>query len=318
MNSFLPPLNGLVLLDKPKGISSNAALMMAKRQLQQEKAGHGGTLDNLASGLLPVFFGSWTKLSAYCLNNTKQYRAIIRLGQQTDSGDAEGHIIKKLPVPAFQQKDLDLLADSMIGKLEQIPPAFSAIKVGGVPSYKKAAQARHNQTQMQELPPRWIEIHQLRLRALDQQHIDVAITTSKGAYIRTIGEQIAQRLKTCGYLVALRRTAVGNLTIKQAVTLEQLQASGQGWIDVDILLPHLPILELNHHEQDKVIQGQDLSIHPNNITLKENTPLADCGTIVALSPEGEIVALGSYQPAAKDAETDSLGVFCPKRVLMHN
>ena len=321
MNGYLPPLNGLVLLDKPKGISSHATLMAAKRRLKQEKAGHGGTLDLLASGLLPVFFGSWTKLSSYCLNDTKQYRAIVRLGIQTDSGDAEGQVIKTLPVPQFDNKKLALLADAMIGKMEQTPPSFSAIKVNGVPNYKHAAQARRNKTQMRELPPRWVDIKKLHMQVLDARHIEISVTTSKGAYVRAFGEQIAERLKTCGHLVALRRVAVGGLKISEAVKIKDLKASGTGWIEIERLLPDAPCLNISHEEQDMLTKGRCIPITRENLVSKTEDNLASCATILALSPEGELVALGKaldhqqVQPV-KEVPQGALGWLQPTRVLV--
>jgi len=223
-------------------------------------------------------------------------------------------------VPPFENTDLTLLANAMIGKMEQTPPAFSAIKVEGTPSYKLAARARHTGTQMKELPPRWIEVRKLRLRALDARHIDLTITTSKGAYIRTIGEKIAKRLKTCGHLVALRRTAVGDLKIDEAVKLKDLTAGNKGWVEIERLLPDAPRLAISHREQDMLAQGRGIPILEDKLEIKAGVELADCATILALSPEGELIALGEHRPpdGGEEAQPGLLGLLQPKRVLVHS
>ncbi len=217
------PVHGVLLLDKPLGLSSNQALQTAKWLLRAEKAGHTGTLDPLASGVLPLCFGAATKFSQGHLDADKTYEATIRLGVTTTTGDAEGQVLAERPVPPITPEQLEAVRQRFLGRITQLPPMHSALKKDGKALYEYARQGVEV-----ERTPREIEIYELNMAlALDGQApaaIDIVVKCSKGTYIRTLGEDIGAALGCGGHLTALRRTATGGFDIAQCVTLQALEA----------------------------------------------------------------------------------------------
>jgi tRNA pseudouridine55 synthase len=211
------PVDGVLLLDKPTGLSSNAALQRAKRRYHAQKAGHTGTLDPLASGLLPLCFGEATKFAQQLLDARKRYTATLRFGATTTTGDAEGEILATRPV-AFDRTDLEAALAGFLGRIAQVPPAYSALKYQGRAYYEYARAG-------QEIPraSREVDVHSLRL--LDWQAPDaiVDVECSKGTYIRVLAEDIGSALHCGAHLAGLRRTATGGFDIADAVSLEALE-----------------------------------------------------------------------------------------------
>lgn len=216
------PVHGVLLLDKPLGLSSNQALQKAKWLLRAEKAGHTGTLDPLASGILPLCFGSATKFSQLQLDADKTYETHVRLGVQTSTADAEGEIIRQRPVTCTVGQVVEVL-DQFMGAIEQVPPMHSALKKDGKALYEYAREGITI-----ERAARSVVIHELELLHMDltsdQPHLHLRVVCSKGTYIRTLGEDIGEALGCGGHLASLRRIATGALAVEQAVTLEQLEA----------------------------------------------------------------------------------------------
>ena len=216
------PVHGVLLLDKPLGLSSNDALQKAKWLLRAEKAGHTGTLDPLATGVLPLCFGAATKFSQLHLDADKTYETTVRLGVKTSTADAEGEVIAQRPVTCSVGQVVEVL-DRFMGPITQVPPMHSALKKDGKALYE---YARAGQTVERE--PRHVVIHDLEL--LDMQldgeapFLRLRVTCSKGTYIRTLGEDIAEALGCGGHLSALRRVATGPFTQSDCVTLEELTA----------------------------------------------------------------------------------------------
>jgi len=214
-------LDGVLLLDKPEGLSSNHALQRAKRALDARKAGHTGTLDPFATGLLVCCLGRATKISSYMLNADKGYIATLRLGEETDSGDLTGNIVSQAP-SGFQgvtQAELENVLPQFRGEIEQIPPMYSALKRDGKPLYEYARQGIEL-----ERPPRQVSIHELTLLRFDGLEAEVSVQCSKGTYIRTLAQDIGRQLGCGAHLIALRRTSVGPFNLSDAVGLEALQA----------------------------------------------------------------------------------------------
>jgi tRNA pseudouridine55 synthase len=216
------PVHGVLLLDKPLGLSSQQALTKAKWLLRAEKAGHTGTLDPLASGVLPLCFGAATKFSQQHLNADKVYDTTLRLGLTTSTGDAEGHITHTQPVHCTVGQVVEVL-DRFTGPIQQLPPMHSALKKDGKPLY---AYARAGQTV--ERTPREVTIHALELLDMDLQGpaptLQLRVHCSKGTYIRTLGEDIGQALGCGAHLQALRRVQSGPFAAQQCITLEALAA----------------------------------------------------------------------------------------------
>ncbi len=216
------PVHGVLLLDKPLGLSSNDALQKAKWLLRAEKAGHTGTLDPLATGVLPLCFGAATKFSALQLEANKTYEATAVLGVKTSTGDAEGEVIQTRLVNVTQA-DIDRVTKQFTGPISQVPPMYSALKKDGKALYEYAREGI-----TLERDARHVHIYQLNISIAQQNKAQAAIkivaTVSKGTYIRTLGEDIGEALGCGAHLSALRRTRTGGLGIDNAVTLQQLEA----------------------------------------------------------------------------------------------
>ena len=214
-------LDGVLLLDKPEGLSSNHALQRARRTLDARKAGHTGTLDPFATGLLVCCFGRATKICGTMLEADKGYEATLRFGEETDSGDLTGHVTARAPEGfsgVARESLLDVLPEFR-GEIEQIPPMYSALKRDGKPLYEYARQGVEL-----ERPPRRVILHRLELLDFDDMGARLLVDCSKGTYIRTLAQDIGRRLGCGAHLVALRRTRVGPFDIGESVGLEALQA----------------------------------------------------------------------------------------------
>jgi len=216
-------VHGVLLLDKPLGLSSNQALQKAKWLLRAEKAGHTGTLDPLATGVLPLCFGAATKFSALHLDADKTYQATLCLGVTTSTGDAEGEVTGRQPVPAIDDAALEAVRQRFLGAITQVPPMHSALKKDGKALYEYARAGIEV-----ERAPRDVQIHALKLALAHTQQaqpaIEIEVTCSKGTYIRTLGEDIGKALGCGGHLTRLRRTATGPFTAADCITLEALEA----------------------------------------------------------------------------------------------
>lgn len=239
------PVHGVVLLDKPYGISSNQALQRVRQLFNARKAGHTGTLDPFATGMLPLCLGEATKTSAFLLDAHKAYRATAVLGIQTDTGDLQGKVVQTLPVPGIdEQSVLDVLA-GFAGEIEQIPPMYSALKRDGKPLYELARQGIEVKRE-----PRSVTIHQLRLVAWQSPNLTFEVVCSKGTYVRTLGENIASQLGCCAHLSQLRRRWVAPFEGSDMVSLDDLEsAAGQGLLSEQLLpadaaLPDWPVVRL--------------------------------------------------------------------------
>ena len=236
-------VDGVLLLDKPPGITSTAALARTKRLFNAEKAGHTGTLDPLASGLLPICFGSATRFSQFLLDADKRYRASVRFGTTTTTQDGEGDVVAVAPV-TFAREDLERVLRSFTGRIRQTPPAHSALKFEGRPHYEYARRGIDVPR-----PPRDVEIRALDL--LDWQPPDALldVTCSKGTYIRALAADLGEALGCGAHLAALRRTASGGFDVANAVTLAALEAMDTRERDTHlaparVLVAHLPRLDL--------------------------------------------------------------------------
>lgn len=267
-------VHGVLLLDKPLGLSSNDALVRAKRLLRALKAGHTGTLDPLATGLLPLCFGEATKFSQDLLEADKTYEATVRLGLKTATGDAEGEVIAERPVTC----DIAALRAAMLrfaGEIEQVPPMHSALKKDGRPLYE---YARAGQTV--ERAARRVTIHEITLLDCGLPQVpafSMRVTCSKGTYIRTLAEDIGEALGCGAHLTGLRRTAVGDLSLEGAVTLEQIEQRSDeerpGMLaPVDALLQRCVAVTLDEAAMARFLQGQRIAQRdlPAGVALAED------------------------------------------------
>jgi tRNA pseudouridine55 synthase len=248
-------LDGVLLLDKPVGLGSNAALQAAKRLYRAEKAGHAGTLDPLASGLLPVLFGEATKFSQLVLDADKEYWARAQLGVTTRTGDAEGEVLERRPV-RVEPQSIEAALAAFRGEIAQVPPMYSALKHRGRPLYVLARRGESI-----ERAPRRVRVHVLELLGMTQDTLELRVRCSKGTYVRTLVEDIGRALGCGAHLASLRRVAASGFRIEQAVTLDQLQQVDEAGRDrlllpLDRLLEGLPRLELSEVEAERFAKGQ--------------------------------------------------------------
>lgn len=253
------PVDGVLLLDKPAGLTSNAALQAAKRLLNACKAGHTGSLDPIATGLLPLTFGEATKLSQFLLDADKRYAAVVRLGQSTATYDSEGEVTQERPVTA-RRADVEQALKRFEGEIEQIPPMYSAIKQGGQALYKLARAGVEV-----ERTPRRVVVRELRLLGFDGERVEIEVACSKGTYVRTLANDLGEALGCGAHVVQLRRLAAGDLSVQQAVTLADLEAlptpeaRAARLLPADAMLGHLPVVQLSALAAHYLRQGQPVT-----------------------------------------------------------
>lgn len=238
-------LDGVLLLDKPTGMSSNLALQKAKRLLRAKKAGHTGSLDPIASGLLPICLGEATKLSGFLLNTDKRYRVRVRLGVITETADSEGAVIETCPVPPLTEALVEAALDQFRGEILQVPPMYSALKHQGRRLYELARKGVEV-----EREARPVTIYELRLETLEAEALELDVHCSKGTYIRSLADDLGRVLGCGGYVESLRRTAVGNLDVRDAHTLDHLESLSDGdrpalMLPMDHIVADLPSVQLN-------------------------------------------------------------------------
>lgn len=248
--------SGILLLDKPRGLSSNAALQRVRRLFKGEKAGHAGALDPLATGMLPICLGEATKIAGDILAGSKRYRFTIALGSRTATGDAEGEVTAEAPVPALTRAGVEAVLAGFHGSRMQVPPMYSALKQGGQPLYRLARAGR-----TVERAPRAIEIFGLQLTGLEAGSLELETSCSKGTYVRVLAEEIAAALGTVGHVSALRRLEVEPFGAEPMQTLESLErtcaAGGMApLLPADFPLRHLPAVQLTGADAARLRKGQ--------------------------------------------------------------
>ena len=258
-------IDGVVLLDKPAGMSSQGAVTAVKRAFNADKAGHTGTLDPMATGLLPICLGEATKYSQDLLEADKTYIAQVKFGSRTDTGDAEGLTIEELPLPVFENdaallKSLEDLLPKFTGPISQVPPMYSALKRDGKPLYEYARAGVEL-----ERAPRDITIHKIRWTNVQWPEATLEVSCSKGTYIRVLAEDLGNALGCGAHLVGLRRTEVGHLTLDQSFTIESIQNglkdSSTYILPVDALLQTLPHLTVDEQQAKRLEMGQRVPLN---------------------------------------------------------
>lgn len=251
------PINGVLLLDKPQGVSSNHALQRARRLFQAQKAGHTGTLDPMATGLLPVCFGEATKFSSHLLEADKVYRARVKLGEITDTGDAEGEVVERMVVPHLQASDVETVLAAFRGEIEQVPPMYSALKHEGRPLYELARQGKTI-----ERAVRRVKVYDTRLLSHGTEGFELEVACSKGTYIRTLAEDIGRALGCGAHITALRRLKTGPFDAGGMHSLESLEALPDQaareavLLPMDVLVAHLPALAVEDAQASRLLHGQ--------------------------------------------------------------
>ena len=256
-------VDGILLLDKPIGMTSNAALQTVKRLFKASKAGHTGNLDPLATGLLPICFGEATKISSFLLDSDKRYIGTCKLGVRTSTADAEGEIQETRPVGEINEQQIREVLESFCGQIEQIPPMHSAIKVNGTPLYKLAREGKEI-----ERKSRQVTIYEIKLLRLEGDELEIDLLCSKGTYVRTLAEDIGEALGCGAHLSALRRTVSGPFQLEHAVTLPELEHLAESGFEAldELLVPmeealsDWPMVSMSENTAYYLQQGQAVQV----------------------------------------------------------
>ena len=276
------PITGIIVLDKPVGPSSNQALQRVRHLFGAAKAGHTGNLDPLASGVLPICLGEATKLSQYLLDSDKAYQAKFCFGARTTTGDSEGEVVAESDASELTESTICEALSEFIGDIEQVPPMYSALKVDGQPLYKLAREGKEVERKRRSVS----------IRSIDLQHFQpgvraeatVNVLCSKGTYIRTLSEDVAESLGFPGHMSALRRTATGPFSLAQAISLDALtqlaEAEGpaaldQFLLDPELAVDHLPRVEVTDSAAFYLKQGQAVVVR--NAPLNGMVRVAEAG-----------------------------------------
>ena len=292
-------VHGVLVLDKPRGFSSNAALQKVRWLLNAEKAGHTGSLDPLATGVLPLCFGEATKFSQYLLDADKGYSTVAQLGVTTTTGDAEGEVLERRAV-AVDEAAIQAALPAFRGQIEQIPPMYSALKRDGQPLYKLARAG-----EVVEREPRSVTIARLELLALQDDRATLEVDCSKGTYVRTLVEDLGARLGCGAHVAELRRTQAGPFGLAQAISLDELEAAhaegGSEALDrfllpVDSGLEHWPLVQLTQHSAYYWLHGQPVRA--------ANAP--KFGLMRVQDDQGRFIGIG---------EIDDEGQVAPRRLI---
>lgn len=294
------PLDGLLLLDKPPGLSSNQALQRVRHIFRAEKAGHTGSLDPLATGLLPVCFGEATKIAGLLLGQNKAYRAEITLGITTDSDDSDGQTLLIRPIPALTSEAISAVSPPFIGRIQQRPPIYSALKQGGEPLYAKARRG-----EAIDVPEREVQIESIRVLDFSGTRLTLEVVCGSGTYIRSLARDLGEVLGCGAHITALRRLWVEPFRTPKMFTLEQLQtlaADNEAALDACLLpieagLIDWPRVDLPSEAVQRLGRGQ-------TVALPESTLL---GSVAMYDPQGRCLGLG---------DIDSAQTLRPKRLFV--
>lgn len=279
-------LHGLVLLDKPLGLSSNQALQAVRKLFRAAKGGHTGALDPLATGLLPLCFGEGTKIAGQLLGSRKAYLAQCRLGVTTSTADREGEVSSERPVPPLDDALIEAALAPLRGRIRQVPPVYSAIKQGGEALYLKA---RRGETV--EVRAREVEVHRLELLSREGSELQLLVECGSGTYIRSLAVDLGEALGCGAHLSALRRIWVEPFLQPEMVTLDQIQAAAEQGDEALLAmlrpvsegLDHLPALHLDEAQSQALSRGQRVQMTPGAVPAGQCTAYAADGALLALA-----------------------------------
>lgn len=271
-------MDGIIVINKPKNCTSHDVVKKVKKILN-EKVGHTGTLDPNATGVLPLLVGKGTQISKYLINHDKVYEAVLKIGEKTDTADAEGKIIEtqNVKLSTLKEENIKIVLKSLIGEQKQIPPMYSAIKVNGKKLYEYARSG-----EIIKVEPRLIYIYNLELIKVANQEITYKVHCSKGTYIRTLCEQIAEKLGTVGYMKELKRLQVGEFKIEDSLTIDEIKENIQKkFITIEEYFKKYPKINLDLRKLQLFLNGVQLNYNLENgiYTIYNNEKFIGTGTI---------------------------------------
>lgn len=275
-------MDGIIVINKEKGCTSHDIVYKVKKMFNT-KVGHTGTLDPNATGVLPILLGKGTKISKYLIEHDKEYEVVLQLGVKTTTADEEGEIIEEKEVlkESLEQLEIERILKSFIGKIKQMPPKYSAIKVNGKKLYEYARKG-----QEVEIKPREVEIYNIEITNIqkEKKQIEFKVSCSKGTYIRTLCEDIAEKMRTVGYMKELKRTKVGNFNIKQAITLEQLQEKEN--------IKIITIEEMFKDKEEIILEDSKITLLLNGVKMNMKKPN---GIYRIYNKQNKFIGLGIVQ-----------------------
>jgi len=275
-------MNVVINLNKPKEISSQQAVIKVKKYFAARKAGHAGTLDPIATGVLIVCLNEATKITRFLSDLNKEYSVRLKFGERTDTFDVTGRIIEKKDCPPLSVADISLVLSHFIGQIKQIPPMYSAIKIGGQQLYKLARKGVDI-----ERPERKITIYRIDLINFEQPYLDLNISCSKGTYIRTLCDEIGNNLGVGAHMVSLERTRVGSFRIEDSVSIEDLKYGKNIWCSIDSAISYLNEIVLDEESYFKVKNGLSIINPYNNMYINQHVRLK--------SPEHTLFGIGRVE-----------------------
>lgn len=275
-------MDGIIVINKEKGCTSHD-IVYKIRKMFNTKVGHTGTLDPNATGVLPILLGKGTKISKYLIEHDKEYEVVLQLGVKTTTADEEGEIIEEKEVlkESLEQLEIERILKSFIGKIEQMPPKYSAIKVNGRKLYEYARKG-----QEVEIKPREVEIYNIEITNIqkEKKQIEFKVSCSKGTYIRTLCEDIAEKMRTVGYMKELKRTKVGDFNIEQAITLGQLQEKEN--------IKIITIEEMFKDKEEIILEDSKITLLLNGVKMNMKKPN---GIYRIYNKQNKFIGLGIVQ-----------------------
>ena len=275
-------MDGIIVINKEKGCTSHDIVYKVKKMFNT-KVGHTGTLDPNATGVLPILLGKGTKISKYLIEHDKEYEVVLQLGVKTTTADEEGEIIEEKEVlkESLEQLEIERILKSFIGKIEQMPPKYSAIKVNGRKLYEYARKG-----QEVEIKPREVEIYNIEITNIqkEKKQIEFKVSCSKGTYIRTLCEDIAEKMRTVGYMKELKRTKVGDFNIEQAITLGQLQEKEN--------IKIITIEEMFKDKEEIILEDSKITLLLNGVKMNMKKPN---GIYRIYNKQNKFIGLGIVQ-----------------------
>ncbi len=268
-------MDGVLNIDKPAGMTSHDVVLAVRRMAKEKRIGHTGTLDPLATGVLVLCLGKATRIARYLEAGEKEYQAVMRLGTTTDTLDADGRVLETRSYCAPSLEKIIGVMQEFTGTIMQSPPAYSAVKIGGVPSYKLARQGK-----AEPIKPRQVTIHRISLVAFEDPFVTILVRCSKGVYIRSLCADVGERLGMGAHLTSLKRTRSGRFVIDSAVTLERLASMPPGsWeqvlVPMDAALADFPVVNVSDRDSVRILHGNRLTLDKNDVPFTDTVRIHD-------------------------------------------
>ncbi|HBR17547.1 MAG: tRNA pseudouridine(55) synthase TruB [Deltaproteobacteria bacterium RIFCSPLOWO2_12_FULL_43_16] len=287
-------MRGVLVVDKPAGPTSHDVVMMVKKRLRARKVGHIGTLDPFATGVLPLCINDATRLARFLEDGKKEYIATIKLGEETDTYDKEGRVVAREDTTSINREDIISVLMSFKGRIQQVPPIFSAIKVNGTPLYRLARQGV-----IVERKPKEVEIYDIEIKDIEAPFVSIRIVCSKGTYIRSLAFDAGRRLGCGAHLISLRRTKNGHFSLEQSISIDKLEGVKEDFlkeniISIERLFANIPDIEVDKNLAERIIHGVWPKLSQFD-SKKDFLSSIECNEMVRFTLNGRIIALARHK-----------------------